>query len=255
MESALALFALLTPNSNLDLRLLSNPIKEATQMNKQPLQTRVAKLLALAFGLSCIIAFCQTRANADTLTITGTSDTQDPLLSSLTGQVGFLGQAFNNNFIVTANGQTFDFVFGQFTVGQAIGDGDSGCTDGPCLPITLTGNLTSPVGPLSFGGFFEEAEGGGSRFLSVDWLTGSGPFAFTTVEGGSGTFTLELLDPALMINSTASAQLFDQTARITITSFTPGAAAAVPEPTTMIMLGSGLAGLIISKRRRRRGDV
>jgi len=56
----------------------------------------------------------------------------------------------------------------------------------------------------------------------------------------------------LEINGTPSTQLYNQSARITITSFTPGAAAAVPEPTTMIMLGSGLAGLIIAKRRRRR---
>jgi hypothetical protein len=218
-------------------------------MNKQPLQTRAAKLLALAFGLSCIIAFCQTRANADTINITGSSDTQNPLSASLTGEVGFIGQAFNENFIVTANGQTFDFVFGQFTIGPA-GDSESGCVDPLCLPITLTGNLTTPVGPLSFGGFFDEAESFGSRSLQVDWVTGSGPFAFTTVEGGSGTFNIELVD-FLAINGTASTQLYNQSARITITSFTPGVT-GVPEPATMLLLGSGVAGLIISKRRRRR---
>jgi hypothetical protein len=219
-------------------------------MFKQTLQNSIAKLSVLSIGLLCLIALCQTPAHADTLTIIGSSDTQNPLTSSLSGQVGFLGQAFNQNFIVTANGQTFDFVFGQYTVGPQLAENDSGCTDGPCVPISLTGNLTSPVGLLSFAGFYEEAEGLGARSVQVDWLTGSGPFAFTTAEGGSGTFNIELVD-FLAINGTPSTQLYNQSARITITSFVPGASTAVPEPATMIMLGSGLAGLIISKRRRR----
>jgi len=220
-------------------------------MIKQILKTRGAKLSALAVGLFCFVALCQTPAHADTLTITGSSDTQNPLSSSLSGQVGFLGQPFSNNFNVTATGQTFNFVFGQYTVAPGVALVESGCIDSPCLPISLTGNLTSPAGSLSFSGFFDEAEAAGSRFVLVDWLTGSGPFGFTTLEGGSGTFTIELLD-FFANNDTASIQLYDQTARITITSFTPGGQTPVPEPTTMLMLGSGIAGLIISKRRRRR---
>jgi len=220
-------------------------------MIKQTLKPRVARLSALAVGLLCLVALCQTTAHADTITITGSSNSQNPLVSSLSGQVGFIGQPFSNNFNVTATGQTFAFVFGQYTVGPGVALVESGCIDSPCLPITLTGNLTSPVASLSFSGFFDEAEGAGSRFVLVDWLTGSGPFVFTTVEGGSGSFTIELLD-FFANNDTASTQLYNQTARITITSFTPGGQTPVPEPTTMLMLGSGIAGLIISKRRRRR---
>jgi hypothetical protein len=222
-------------------------------MIKQLLKTRGAKLSALVVGLLWLVALCQTPAYADTLTITGTSDTQNPLASSFSGQVGFLGQAFNNNFIVTATGQTFDFVFGQYTVAPGVALVESGCIDSPCIPITLTGNLTSPIGSLSFTGLYDEAEGAGSRFVLVDWATGSGPFGFTTVEGGSGTFTIELLD-VFENNQTASTQLYNQTARVTITSFTPGGQTPVPEPTTMLMLGSGVAGLIISTRRRRRSE-
>src|SRR6185295_19478155 len=120
----------------------------------------IAKALATAVALICLTACFQISAHADTLSVIGSSNSQNPLLGS-SGQIGFVGQAFNNNFNVTAVGQTFNFVFGQYQIGPGDGNGDSGCTDGPCVPITLTGNLTTPVGALSFGGFFEETNGAG----------------------------------------------------------------------------------------------
>ena len=61
-------------------------------MSRQPPKIGAAKLSALSVGLVCLIALCNTSAHADTLTITGSSDTQNPLVSSLAGQVEFLGR-------------------------------------------------------------------------------------------------------------------------------------------------------------------
>ena len=212
--------------------------------------TRIVKSLSLNVLLLCVIGFFQVSAQADTLTIIGSSDSQDPIVGS-SGEVGFLGQAFNNNFNVTAVGQTFDFVFGQYSIGPPSGNinGDSGCTDGPCFPITLTGSLTTPIASLTFGGVFEETDGL-NRTLTVDWLTGSGPFTVLTPEGGVVVFTMELVD-FFGENSGATPLLFDQVARVTVTGFQPGQA-AVPEPLTIVTLGTSLAGLFAAKRIRKR---
>ena len=211
--------------------------------------TRIVKSLRVFFVLLCFTVLFQVSARADTLTITGSSNSQDPVIDS-SGQISFSGQNFSNNFNVTSIGQTFDFVFGQFQIGPPTGSGgDSGCTDGPCVPITLTGTLTTPIGALSFDGLFEEADGL-TRTLTVDWLTGSGPFTFFTPEGGMVVFTMELLDFAGE-NAESSALLLDQVARITITDFRPGQnQTEVPEPATMIMSATGLAGLFAARRTR-----
>jgi hypothetical protein len=208
--------------------------------------TRIVLSVRLIFVLLCFTILFQVSARADTLTITGSSDSQDPVVDS-SGEISFLGQNFSNNFNVTSVGETFDFVFGQFQIGPPSGNGgDSGCTDGPCVPITLTGTLTTPIGALSFSGLFEEANGL-SRDFNVDWLTGSGPFIFLTPEGGTVVFTMELLDFS-GFNAGETPLLLDQLARITVTDFQPGQ--AVPEPATVTLLVTGLAGLFAARRRR-----
>jgi hypothetical protein len=209
--------------------------------------TRLTHIVKSLLVVSCLLVAFQASAQADTLSIIGSSNSQSPITGS-SGQISFVGQAFSNNFNVTATGQTFNFVFGQYQIGPGAGVGDSGCTDGPCVPITLTGALTTPVGALSFGGFYEEASGPG-RELTVDWMTGSGGFNYATPEGGVVVFSVELVD-FFAVNSGGVSILVNQMARITVTGFQPGG--QVPEPATMMLLGSGLIGLFAARRRQKR---
>lgn len=195
-----------------------------------------ALLFALVFAGS-------TAARADTLTVSGSSNN-----ATLTPTVSFVGSPFSATFSSVALGQTMDVVFGNYNIQPTAGfPGDTGCTDGPCVPVSLSGALTSPsAASLNFSGLLEEVDSGTSREVTILWSTGP-TFAFTTSGGGSGTFRIDLLD-FFGSNSTNSAQMFQQLARITVTQFTPG---AVPEPVTLLTFGSGLAGLGWLARRRR----
>lgn len=211
-------------------------------------QLATSKAFFTVAAFLALLLVCQARASADTLVVSGNSNSQNPLTGSTT--IGFLGQSFNNNFNVTASGQIFDFTFGQFQIQPGTG-GFSGCSDpGGCLPITLTGTLTSPVSPLSFSGLYEDFENDLDRELFVFWNAGIN-FAFTTAEGGFGTFSLSLLNFSAL-STGGLAQLSDQLARITITAFTPSQAPTpIPEPATLLLFTAGILGVGAHLRRRK----
>lgn len=114
--------------------------------------------------------------------------------------------------------------------------------------VTLSVSFSTPsdVGPQSFNGIISGTIVQTASGAYVQWATGSLTFVSPTV----GTFVVTLIDtPFTPINAPSSPDASRIRGTIQLLS---GPISAIPEPGTLMLLGSGLFGLTAVARRGRR---
>ena len=201
-------------------------------------RTTLFKALTIAFTIAGVMIMTQGQARADDVTIsgftTGTVTGVPPL--TFTGNANFTNTTFlgvgalsgpnslGSFFLSTAPGQ---LVAGSFTLNVTF-----------TSPTGINGGQGTTYTAVISGSVSPNIDQGG---VNIDF--NNTPVVFTFNNGVStGSF------------SVAVADLFVETGRsANVTAGTTGNQTAVPEPATLLLLGTGLTG-IAAKLRKRRND-
>lgn len=203
--------------------------------------TTLLKSLSMAFALIGILVLAQGQARADEVTIAGSTT------GVITG-VPALSFTGNNSFTNT----TF-LGFGALSGANNLGTFQLNAAPGTLITggsFTLNITFTSPTGINGGQGTTYTASivGSVSPFannggVSINFDNNPVLFTFSNANG-TGSFSLALAD------------VFVETGQqMNLSAGTTGQQTAIPEPATLLLLGTGLTGIAAKLRKRRKGQT
>lgn len=203
-------------------------------MNSQ--RTTFLKSFSIALTFVGVLILAQGQARADEVTISGSTS------GIVTGvpQLTFAGNTFTNTTFLGVGALSGANNLGTFSLSTAPGQLVAGS-------FTLNVTFTSPTGINGGQGTTYTAVISGSVSPNINQggvniNFNNNPVVFTfSNSAATGSFSLALAD--LFVESGQSANL---------TAGTTGQQNAIPEPATLLLLGTGLTGIAAKLRKRRK---